>query len=304
MCRSGWPFCLLLLLSLVRANGADAIRVGYVTPHEARLILGVTEPREVSLELETLDGSAPAQSSRLSLPESLQSTVLEGLTPDTRYRVRLRSAEEGVAELAATFATPPLPESNTANLLEFVVAAGSPGGARESDLDLAAAGLQAQSPNATIWLGGLFRPESGESSSAAWKRAAIHTLNDPRWNGQWARSAHFGVLGRGDFGNEPSALSRHTSHRSSVLEAFERAWPAPNRPLPQCPSAYAFRWGDVAGFALDGLSLADGIERSPAERTILGDAQRTWLLNALATSNARFNLIFCGRPLLPEQGRL
>jgi hypothetical protein len=150
-----------------------------------------------------------------------------------------------------------------------------------------------------VAVGGLFTfadTDPTPISARAYERAALRRLTAAAWQGVWRSGAHYGVLGALDYG--PAGANRHWRNRAAVHTAFALYWPAPNRPLRDSPAAYEFTVGDVACFVLDAYSFADGVERPAIERAILGEAQRHWLANALAVSEAPFKVIFGGRPLL------
>lgn len=82
----------------------------------------------------------------------------------------------------------------------------------------------------------------------------------------------------------------------AALETFARYWPNPSAGLPGTPGAF-FRWsqGGVDFFFLDVRYYRDpNMDPNVAGKTMLGEAQREWLLGGLRTSRAPFKVLISG----------
>lgn len=82
----------------------------------------------------------------------------------------------------------------------------------------------------------------------------------------------------------------------AALETFKRYWPNPSAGLPDTPGAF-FNWsqGGIDVFFLDVRYHRDPNEDpNVAGKTMLGEAQRAWLMAGLRASTAPFKLLISG----------
>jgi alkaline phosphatase D len=86
-------------------------------------------------------------------------------------------------------------------------------------------------------------------------------------------------------------------------QALRAAWPLP----PDAPLYRSLRWGrHVELFVLDTRSYRDAhttIDDQPTPKTMLGEAQRTWLLDGLAHSDATWKIVVSSVPLALPTGQ-
>jgi alkaline phosphatase D len=93
---------------------------------------------------------------------------------------------------------------------------------------------------------------------------------------------------------------RFAPGKADSLRAFTEAWPNPGAGTEDIDGAFfAFSWGDVDFFVLDGRYHRDpnGMNDDDQKR-LLGAAQFAWLEAGLQASNAPFKVIVCGSTLM------
>jgi len=255
----------------------------------------------------------PATAGRVAVvtgPDGVATIAIANLEPGTRYRYSLVVDGEPVERpYPLEFRTQPLWQYRT-DPPAFTIAVGScayvndapydrPGTPYGGDYQIfeAIAGLN---PDAMIWLGDntYTREVDWESPDGIAYRYA-HTRALPEMQRLLATASHYATWDDHDYG--PNDSDRSYVLKSASLNTFRRFWPNPTAGLPNFPGVFTqFRWADVDVFLLD-----DRFHRSPnaapvdSAKTILGDLQLAWLLDALTASRAPFKLVDIGGQVLP-----
>ncbi len=155
-----------------------------------------------------------------------------------------------------------------------------------------------QRPDAMLWLGdNVYLREADWWSAAGIEHRYAHARREPALQRLLATTAHYATWDDHDFG--PNDSDRSYVLKDVALETFRRYWPAASRGIDGVPGVFTHvQWGDADVFLLD-----DRYHRSPNrapadERTILGEAQLQWLLDALTASRATFKLVAVGGQVL------
>jgi alkaline phosphatase D len=90
------------------------------------------------------------------------------------------------------------------------------------------------------------------------------------------------------------------------LEAFKDFWANKSYGMnsEQNEGNYStFNWGDAQFFLLDDRFFKSPNDRKTGTRTILGDTQLEWLIDALSSSSASFKIIYIGGQVITSAAR-
>jgi alkaline phosphatase D len=317
----------LLLLVLAPVAAAQPARapaglragpmLGPATLRDATVWVMTDRPGAVTVdytpvEQDTTGAHVPAVPGRVTAlagPDGVASIVLTGLEPGTRYAYALTVDGQPVER--------PYPlEFRTQALWQyrrdppaFTVAVGSCAYVNDPPYDRPGEpyggsyrifeALAARRPDAMVWLGDntYLREVDWESPEGIAYRFA-HTRALPELQPLWAAAPHYATWDDHDFG--PNDSDRSYVLKSASLATFRRFWPNPTAGLPGVPGVFThFRFNDAEFFLLD-----DRYYRSPnasppdSARTMLGEAQLRWFLDALTSSRAPFKVVAIGGQFL------
>ena len=159
--------------------------------------------------------------------------------------------------------------------------------------------VRAQRPDLMLWLGDnlYLGPQDWSSREGIFRRYAAQRAL-PELQALLGSVHHYAIWDDHDYG--PNDANRSYPLKGAALDAFRSYWPNPNSGLPELAGAFGtFSWSDVDFFLLD-----DRTFRAPdnlpdhLDKPLLGDAQLTWLLDALSGSRATFKLIAIGSQVL------
>lgn len=269
--------------------------VGYAEWSEAAVWLQTDLDAQVSIEYRPESGG-PTQSSttQLTTPEDhfAATFVLSDLEPGKTYTYQVW--ENGQPGPEGRFQTPPARGRFIAPQ-NFRIAVG--GGLDAAGDPAIWNALAERDPAAMLWLGDTQSLTPADWMTAdGYMRALVRQRQAAGMGGIISQRANYAVLGPTDYG--PPGATGHWSHRQTAIEQFTAAWPAATLAFPGRAMTHQFRWGDVDFFVLDAFSFRESSLVTERGRRILGEAQITWLLDALATSDATFKVIVSGMPLL------
>ncbi len=156
-----------------------------------------------------------------------------------------------------------------------------------------------QSPTLMLWLGDniYLRPTDWNSKSGIYRRYA-RDRSLPRLQALLGGTQNYAIWDDHDFG--PNNSDRSYVHKAAALEAFKSNWANNSYGLPDVPGVFGhFTWGDVEFFLID-----NRYHRSPSnaprtpEKTLLGNEQFEWLIDALTSSRAPFKVVVSGGQVL------
>ncbi len=320
MRRSAAPLALLVTLAagctsapLARLPASAALAagpmLGHVTHRTAVVWVQTAGPAVVALGVTGADTAFTTPAVAASTEgDHVARFTLEALEPGTRYayRVLVNGAPAALAYETA-FTTQALWQWRT-DPPAFTVAIGSCFYANDADYDRPGrpygggeeifAGIHRLDPDVMLWLGdNVYLREvdwwSAEGIAARYR----HARALPELQPLLASAAHYATWDDHDYG--PNDSDRSYVLKGAALETFRRYWANPSYGLPGVPGVFGqFQWGDAEFFLLD-----DRFHRAPngspdSLRTILGEAQMAWLLDALTASRAPFKLVAIGGQVL------
>lgn len=157
--------------------------------------------------------------------------------------------------------------------------------------------IHAQKPDLMLWLG-----DNNYLREADWysRTGIIHRYTHSRAIRELqpllASSANYAIWDDHDYGPNDSDYTYRGKELTS--NAFRLFWGNPTYGLPgQGGITSSFEWGDAQFFLLDDRYFRDP-NKKPGPRSILGEAQRQWLLDALAASTATFKFVCIGGQVL------
>ncbi len=234
---------------------------------------------------------------------------IEGLEPNTRYGYALRvGGHEVPSPSPRSFATQPLWQFRH-QAPDFTAMIGSclyvndpaydrPGTPYGSEHEILTA-MAAQKPDLMIWLGdNTYTREVDFFTAGGLRYRYRHDRALPELAPLLAAAPHYATWDDHDFG--PNDSDGSFTLKDESLRLFGLYWPAVRYGLPDVAGVFQkFSWSDVDYFLLD-----DRYHRKPndwpegPDRRMLGEAQMSWLREALVASNATFKVVALGNQVL------
>ncbi|MFB6273581.1 MAG: alkaline phosphatase [Salinibacter sp.] len=164
--------------------------------------------------------------------------------------------------------------------------------------------IAAKNPDLMLWMGDNFYYREVDWATPTMMEARYeHTRRTPALQPLLASTHNYATWDDHDFG--PNNSNRSYRQKEASLRIFKQYWANPNYGRPDVPGVFGqFQWGDVDVFLLDNRYY-----RSPNtaprtdEKTMWGDAQRQWLIDALTTSDAPFKLVVNGGQMMTTSTR-
>ena len=292
------------------AASADSLAAGPmladVTMREASVWVQTAAPGFVSLSVQPDSGAAFTTATVATGADNVALVRLAGLAPGARYTYRvLVSGQPVPTETATALTTQPLWQYRT-DPPTVTVAFGScfydndafarPGAPYGGDTGIFRT-IAALAPDAMLWLGdNLYLREVDWWSREGIAARYAHARATPGLQTLLAAAPHYATWDDHDYG--PNDSDRSYIHKGAALDTFRRYWPNPTHGLPDAPGAFTqFQIGDAEFFLLDDRSFRSP-NAAPAPRTILGEAQFAWLVDALTASRAPFKIVAMGGQIL------
>lgn len=158
--------------------------------------------------------------------------------------------------------------------------------------------IRATAPDAMLWLGdNLYLREVDWWSPAGIDYRYANSRAFPDLQPLLAATAHYATWDDHDFG--PNNSDRSYIHKEAALATFQRFWPNPTYGHGGVPGVFTqFQVGDAEVFLLDNRYHRAPNDAPADERTILGEAQLTWFLDALTASRAPLKVVALGGQML------
>lgn len=153
-------------------------------------------------------------------------------------------------------------------------------------------------PDAMLWLGdNTYLREADWNSRTGILHRYTHTRSLPELQPLLGSVHHYALWDDHDYG--PNNSDRSFWEKETTLEAFRLFWGNPCYGAAGLDGiACTFRWSDVRFFLLDDRWYRSPNRRVTGERQLLGEEQIRWLVDALASSRASFNVVALGGQVL------
>ena len=158
--------------------------------------------------------------------------------------------------------------------------------------------IHQQRPHAMVWLGdNVYLREVDWYSRTGILKRYTHTRSLPELQPLLASTHHYAIWDDHDFG--PNDSDGSFIHKDKALEAFQLFWGNPTFGLSgQKGITSFFQYMDADFFLLDNRYNRSANGRKFGEKTILGEVQLDWLIDALAFSKAPFKIVCVGGQVL------
>lgn len=152
-------------------------------------------------------------------------------------------------------------------------------------------------PDLMLWLGDnvYFRQTDWDSRTGMIARYT-HDRALPALQRLLSTVHHYAIWDDHDYG--PNDSDRSFLYKDTAREVFQLFWCNPTYGVGNGGITTAFSWGDVDFFLLDNRSWRTPNRLRSERRTLLGEAQRRWLRDALVSSRATWKIIVLGGQLL------
>lgn len=162
--------------------------------------------------------------------------------------------------------------------------------------------IAAMDPDVMLWLGdNVYYRESDWDNPEMMSYRYAHTRQLPEMQALLGHTHNYAIWDDHDYG--PNNSNRSYYLKGAALDIFEQYWANPTYGLPDAPGAFTkFTWGGVDFFLLD-----DRYYRAPndaptdGKKTMLGEEQLQWLIDALATSDTPFKMVVIGGQVLNDR---
>lgn len=287
-----------------------------VTHRSAVVWVQTSAPAEVRVEAVPMGGppagfAAPdaVEATATTSPDGTASVRLFGLTPGASYdyTVTVDGADVTPTAYPTTLTAQPLWQWRT-DPPAFTVAFGSCYYGNDAPFDRPGdpyggstsifREIHALRPDAMLWLGdNVYLREVDWWSAPGIGYRYAHARAEADLQPLLASTAHYATWDDHDYG--PNNSDRSYVLKDAALATFRRYWPNPTYGVGGVPGVFTqFEWGDVEFFLIDNRYHRSPNDAPEAERTILGDEQMQWLLDALTASRAPFKVVVSGGQVL------
>ena len=158
-------------------------------------------------------------------------------------------------------------------------------------------------PDAMLWLGDnvYMRDPDWGSRSGMFKRYS-HTRAHARTRELFASVPNYAIWDDHDYG--PNDADRSYVLKDDALDVFRSFWPNPSFGVGGKQGiTTSFELADVQVFMLDNRYYRSSNDRHDQPKTILGDHQVEWLVDALSSSRATFKIVAVGSQFLSDNKR-
>lgn len=288
--------------------------VGYCEMKEAMIWVQTTKEAIVRIDYFDTDNPKEIFSSAAYTSESSNAftnhIILNRLQPSKQYHYDLFiNGKKVVLPYETSFSSKKL-WMYREDAPDFSVAFGSCNYINEEALDRPGKGygngyqifesIHAKKPNIMIWGGdNLYLREADWDSKTGIYHRYSHSRSIKEMQPLLASTQHFAIWDDHDFG--PNDGDRSFYFKYETQNAFKDFWANKTygTDSSQKEGIYStFNWGDVQFFLLDDRFFKSPNDRLTGERTILGNTQLEWLIDALSSSNASFKVIVIGGQVL------
>ena len=312
----------LALVVTTATNAQTAIiagpMVGHVDMREALVWLQTTHA--VPVYVEYADSSAPDKRFRTPTQTGIASNMytltfrLDSVEPGRTYTYTVVVDGKGIApSYPTTIRTQPIWKWKKQDPPAATLAIGSclyineegyerGSGGYGSDYEILTA-IHTKRPHAMLWLGdNVYLREPDWNSRAGMYKRYAHTRAVRELQPLLASTAHYAIWDDHDFG--PNDSDRGWWGKADALQVFKDFWPNPSYGVSDKPGiTTSFSLIDVDVFMLDDRYYRAPNNRKDGDRTILGEHQIQWLIEALSSSTATFKIVAVGSQFLTDNLR-
>jgi len=297
---------------LAKAQLQSGPMLGYAEMREVLLWVQTSEPANVRFEYWVTDKPEDVfQTSTVTTDAATAFTakcLADQVQPGQAYTYRLLINDEIInLDYATTFNTPALWQWRT-DPPDFTMALGScfyanepvydrPGSPYGGDYHIFTS-IHEKQPDAMLWLGdNTYLREADWYSRTGIMHRYTHTRSVAELQPLLASTHHYAIWDDHDFG--PNNSDRSFIHKNVTLEAFDLFWGNPTTGLPgEKGITTFFQWADIDFFLLDDRYFRTPNNKKVGERTLLGEAQLEWIIDALTNSRAPFKMVAVGGQVL------
>jgi alkaline phosphatase D len=154
--------------------------------------------------------------------------------------------------------------------------------------------IHRQKPDLMLWLGdNTYLREADWYSRTGIIHRYTHTRNLEEMQPLLAATSHYAIWDDHDYG--PNDSDHTFREKDMTRRAFELFWGNPTYGLDgKSGTTSSFEWGDAQFFLLDDRYFRSPNKKKTGTRTILGEEQLEWLLDALVSSQATFKFVCIG----------
>ena len=155
-----------------------------------------------------------------------------------------------------------------------------------------------QKPDFMLWLGdNVYLREADYYSKTGIIKRYTYQWSQKFLQPLWGSIHHYAIWDDHDFG--PNNAYNSFVHKETSLEVFKLFWDNPTYGVNGKPGITTyFEWADCQFFLLDNRYYRSAEFRRTGKRTILGEEQIEWLIDALKASKAPFKFIAMGGQFL------
>lgn len=164
--------------------------------------------------------------------------------------------------------------------------------------------ITARNPDFMLWLGdNVYLREADWYTRTGIFYRYTHTRSLPELQPVLGGMHHYAIWDDHDYG--PNDSDRSYRDKELTLETFTLFWGNRTYGIPGAGGGITsrFEWQDVEFFLLDDRWFRSPNARSTGVRTLLGEDQREWLIDALASSRAPFKFVVMGGQVLNPVAR-
>jgi len=307
-------FAVLLVAASMSVSAAEIVAgpmPGHSTMRQVKVWVQTDEPAEVKLRYRADEGDEWQLSRPVATDASKANTatvLATGLEPGRRYSYEvLLDDQPQPAAQPLRFVTQPLWQWRE-DPPDFSFAMGSCAYINEPDYDRPGRpyggdyrifdAIADTAPDFMLWLGdNVYYREADWNSAWGMYARFSHTRQLDAMQRLLNSTHHYATWDDHDYG--PNNADRGYAMRETALDVFNAFWPNPDfSGAGSGGVTNYFEWHDVAFFLLDNRYFRQANYRVSGQRTILGDAQIEWLIDALKTSNASFRFVVMGGQFL------
>ena len=273
--------------------------LGHVSYDHARVWVQLNQTATVQVRYGKLEENALGELTP-SFPATKEKAYtqimdLTGLEPGNRYRFQLLVDGKPQEEMYS-FSTPTLASSNSK---DFSMAIGSCVYINDEGIPERGGDYQIfqsiadQQPDLTLWLGdNVYLHEQDWQSKVGMQYRYSHLRQLPEIQSLLRTGAHYAIWDDHDYG--PNDSDRSFIGKEQAKAVFNEFWANPTQSISGIGVATSFSRGDCDFFLLDNRYFRSPQKRVTGQRTILGEEQLEWIIDALCTSEATFKFVAIG----------